>query len=103
MTTPIWHKLSCHTSAEISLVCPETSERGHKTGKKHHQQVVRRWLPGLASRILGSLCKLIDHLARFERPRAGTRPPFGDAELLAPRHPTPGPQTIYDPLADQLP
>jgi hypothetical protein len=39
--------------------------------------------PTAYSRILGSLCKITDSLARSDRHRAGTRTPFGDAGLLA--------------------
>jgi hypothetical protein len=45
--------------------------------------------PTAYSRILGSLCKLTDSLARSELRRAGTRPLFGDAGLLAALPPTP--------------
>jgi hypothetical protein len=47
--------------------------------------------PTAYSRILGSLCKITDSLARSERHRAGTRSPFGDiwpAGSAAP-HPSP--------------
>jgi hypothetical protein len=53
--------------------------------------------PTAYSRILGSLCKITDSLARSERHRAGARSPFGDIGLLAALHPTPAPQTTSDP------
>ena len=56
--------------------------------------------PTAYSRILGSLCKITDSLARSERHRAGTRTPFGDIGLLAALHPTPAPPTTSDPLAE---
>ncbi len=54
--------------------------------------------PTAYSRILGSLCKLTDSLARSERHRAVNRPLFGDTGLLPALQPTAAPGTT-DPLA----
>jgi hypothetical protein len=49
--------------------------------------------PTAYSRILGSLCKITDSLARSERHRSGNRPLFGDTDLLAALPSTPIPPT----------